>query len=83
MAAAPAVQRKAVALAVVTVLPLRRPLVRLVLLPAGDERRQAVDVAVAGRVALRALLMRLALLMLRERLRIARDIGLRLARAVR
>src|SRR5262249_22010126 len=55
-----------------------------VLLPAGDEGRQPVDVAIGGRVALRlARLVGLALLVLRERWRVARDIGLRLAGAVR
>src|SRR5262249_42926587 len=59
-------------------------LMRLGVLPAGDEGRQPVDIAFGGRVALRlARLMGLALLVLRERLRVARDIGLRLAGAVR
>lgn len=82
VAAAPAMQRETVALAVVAVLALWRALVRLVLLSTGDEGWQAVDVAVGRRLALRAL-MRLAFLMLRKWLRIARDIRLRLARAVR
>src|SRR5436190_2167334 len=82
VAAAPAVQREAVVLAGVAVLALLRALVRLMLLPAGDEGRQPIDVAVGGRVALRALML-LAVLMLRERLRIARDVRLRFARPVR
>ena len=84
MAAASAVQGETVGLVVVAVLALVGTWMRLVLLPAGDEGRQAVDVAIGRRVALRlAWLMRLALLVLRERLRVARDIGLRLAGAVR
>src|SRR5215813_9547156 len=58
-------------------------------LAAGDEGGQPVDVVLVGRrvllsarLVLLVLLLRLMLLMLRERLRIARDIGLRLARAV-
>src|SRR6516164_7917021 len=84
MAAASAVQGETVGLVVVAVLALVGTRMRLVLLPAGDEGRQAVDVAIGRRVALRrARLVRLALLVLRERLRVARDIGLRLAGAVR
>ena len=84
MAAASAVQGETVGLVVVAVLALVGTWMRLVLLPAGDEGRQAVDVAIGRRVALRlAWLVRLALLVLRERLRVARDIGLRLAGAVR
>src|SRR5262249_35456619 len=84
MAAASAVQRETVGLGVVAGLALVGSLVRMVLRPAGDERRQPVDVAFRRRVALRpARLMGLALLVLRERLRVARDIGLRLAGAVR
>ena len=82
MTAAPAVQRETVGLMVVAVLVLLMALVRLMLLPAGDEGRQAVDVTIGG-LALRARLMLLALLMLREGLRIARNIRLRLAGAVR
>ena len=74
---------------VVTVVAIR-PLAGIVLgwvprlLPAGDERRQPIDVAIGRRVALRrARLVGLALLVLREGLCVARDIGLRLAGAVR
>ena len=81
--AAPAVQRETVGLMVVAVLVLLMALVRLVLLPAGDEGRQPVDITIGGCVALRARVMLLALLMLRERLRIAGDVRLRLAGAVR
>src|SRR5215471_6717867 len=84
MAAASAVQGETVGLVVVAVLALVGTWMRLVLLPAGDEGGQPVDVAIRGRVTLRpARLMGLALLVLRERLRVARDIGLRLAGAVR
>jgi len=83
MPASAAMQRKAVGLVVVAVLALLGALVMLRLLPARDEGRQPVDVAVTRGVALlRSWLVRLMGLM-RERLRIARDIGLRLARAVR
>src|SRR5262249_33228794 len=81
MAAASAVQRETVGLIVVAVLALVGTWMRLVLLPAGDERRQPVDVAIGRRVALR--LAWLVLLVLREGLCVARDIGLRLAGAVR
>ena len=84
MAAASAVQRETVGLVVVAVLALVGTWMRLVLLPAGDEGRQPVDVAIGRRVALRlARLVGLALLVLREGLCVARDIGLRLAGAVR
>src|SRR2546426_9239445 len=84
MAAASAVQRETVGLVVVAVLALVGTWMRRVLLPAGDEGRQPVDVTIGRRVALRlARLVGLALLVLRERLRVARDIGLRLAGAVR
>ena len=84
MAAASAVQRETVGLIVVAVLALVGTWRRLVLLPAGDERRQPIDVAIGRRVALRrARLVGLALLVLREGLCVARDIGLRLAGAVR
>ena len=83
MTAAPAVQRETVGLMLVAVLVLLMALMRLVLLPAGDEGRQPVDITIGGCVALRAWVMLLALLMLRERLRIARDVRLRLAGAVR
>src|SRR5262245_56968911 len=84
MAAASAVQGETIGLVVVAVVALVGTWMRLVLLPAGDEGRQAVDVAIGRRVALRlARLVGLALLVLRERLRVARDIGLRLAGAVR
>ena len=85
MAAASAVQRETVGLVVVAVvLALVGTWMRLVLLPAGDEGRQPVDIALGRRVALRpARLVGLTLLVLRERLRVARDIGLRLAGAVR
>jgi len=54
-------------------------------LSAGDEGRQPIDVTVRRRdiLLMRAVRLLLGLLMLRKRLRIARDIGLRLARAVR
>src|SRR5262249_60275698 len=82
--AAAAVQRETVGLIVVAVLALVGTWMRLVLLPPGDERRQPIDVAIGRRVALRlAWLVRLALLVLREGLCVARDIGLRLAGAVR
>ena len=64
--AAPAVQRETVGLMVVAVLVLLMALMRLVLLPAGDEGRQPVDITIGGCVALRAWVMLLALLMLRE-----------------
>src|SRR5262249_58661071 len=84
MGAASAVQRERVGLVVVAVLALVGSLMRLGLLPAGDEGRQPVDIAFGGRVALRlARLMGLALLVLRERVRVARGIGLRLAGGVR
>ena len=84
MAAAPAVQRETVGLVVVAVLALVGTRMRLVLLSAGDEGRQPVDVAFVRRVAVRlARLVGLALLVLREGLCVARDIGLRLAGAVR
>ena len=84
MSAAPAVQGETVGLIVVAVLALVGTGMRLVLLSAGDEGRQPVDVAIGRRVALRlARLVGLALLVLREGLCVARDIGLRLARAVR
>jgi hypothetical protein len=84
MSAAPAVQGETVGLIVVAVLALVGTWMRLVLLPAGDEGRQPVDVAFGWRVALRrARLVGLALLVLREGLCVARDIGLRLAGAVR
>ena len=84
MSAAPAVQGETVGLIVVAVLALMRTWMRLVLLSAGDEGRQPVDVAIGRCVALRrAWLVGLALLVLREGLCVARDIGLRLAGAVR
>ena len=84
MSAAPAVQGETVGLIVVAVLALVGTRMRLVLLSAGDEGRQPVDVAFGWRVALRrARLVGLALLVLREGLCVARDIGLRLAGAVR
>ena len=78
-------QRKTVGLVVVAVRALRL-LVSLVLLrlPTGDERGQPVDVAVGRGIAVmgpRLVVLRLVLLMLRKRLRVARNIGLRLARA--
>ena len=81
MAATTAMQRETVGLVVVAVLAgLVRLLLRL--LSAGDEGRQPVDVAVGGGAALlRARQVRLVLLGLRKRLGVARDIGLRLARA--
>src|SRR5712691_1033684 len=84
MTAAPAMQRETVGLIVVPVWPLR-PLIVLRRVAAGDEGRQPIDVARAfGRIALRrARLLRLMLLVLRLRLRVARDVGLRLARAER
>ena len=83
MTTATAVQRETVGLIIVAVLALR-PLVRLRLLPAGDEGRQSVHVTISRRMALLwARVVWMALLMLRERLRIARDIGLRLASTVR
>ena len=84
MAAPAAMQREAVGLAVMAVLALLGGLVMLRLLPAGDEGRQPVDVAFGGCVTLlrRPRLMRLVLLMRREGLCVARDIRLRLARAV-
>jgi hypothetical protein len=94
MATAPAMQREAVALAVVAVLPVALmprlpwlPLLGLMRLSAGNEGWQPVDVATAfgGHCALlRAGLMRLVLLVLlalRERLGVTRQVGLRLARA--
>ena len=84
MSAASAVQGETVGLIVVAVLALVGTWMRLVLLPAGDEGRQPVDVAIGRCVALRrAWLVGLALLVLREGLCVARDIGLRLAGAVR
>jgi hypothetical protein len=84
MAAPAAMQRKAVGLAVMAIRALLGPLVMLLrLLPAGDEGRQPVDVAFGGSATLlRSRLMRLVLLMPGEGLRVARDIGLRLTRAV-
>src|SRR5215468_8000430 len=84
MSAAPTMQGETVGLVVVAVLALVGTRMRLVLLSAGDEGRQPVDVAFRRRVALRpARLVGLALLVLRKGLCVARDIGLRLARAVR
>src|SRR5262249_17237970 len=84
MAAASAVQGETVGLVVVAVLGLGGAWVGLGLVPARGEGGQPVGGAIRGRVALRlAWLVRLALLVLRERLRVARDIGLRLAGAVR
>jgi len=76
-------QRKAIGLIAVVAIALRG--LRRMRLSAGDEGRQPIDVAVRGRdiLLMRAVRLLLGLLMLRKRLRIARDIGLRLARAVR
>ena len=83
MTAPTAVQRKAVGLIIVAILALLS-LVRLLLLPAGDEGRQPVHVTIAGRMPLRwPPLVWMALLMLRERLRVARNVRLRLAGTVR
>src|SRR5262249_36678766 len=84
MAAASAVQRETVGLIVVAVLALVGTWMRLVLLPAGDERRQPIDVAIGRRVALRlGWLGRVALLVLREGVWVGRGIGFGLAGAVR
>jgi len=89
MAAAAAMQRKAVGLAaiLVSVLALRRLLLLLLLRAPGDEGRQGAFVGGLGLLCARlrlsvALLARLIILALRERLRILRQIRL-LARAVR
>src|SRR5262249_36066767 len=79
MAAAAAVQREAIGLIVVPVLALQVRLLMRRLLSAGAGRRQSVDVAVgAGLVRPR----RVLLLVVRERLGVARNVRLRLARAV-
>ena len=86
MTTAPAMQRETVGLIVVSVRPLRSLIVlRLRRVAAGDEGRQPIDVARAFRCIRgpRARLLRLRLLVLWIRLRVARDVGLRLARAER
>src|SRR5262245_21833678 len=85
MAASPAVQRETVGLVVVAVRSRLRLRLSLRLLSASDERRQPVDVSFrrrAGVMLLLPRLIRLVLRLLRERLCVARDIGLRFARAV-
>ncbi len=86
MPSPPAMQWETVGVAVVAVLSLARILLGLMrrLLAAGDEGRQTVDLALGVVAPLRrAGLLGLWRLGLRKCLRIARNIGLRLARAVR
>jgi hypothetical protein len=80
MAPAAPMQREAIGMAVMTVLAMAGIRIGLVhrLLAAGDERRQTLDLSRVGAALHSGLLGRLG----RKRLGVARNVGLRLARAV-